>query len=127
MEFTLQVSIPASAEAIYQAWLTSEGHTAMTGGEATASDVPNQVFTAWDTYITGRNLILEPNRRIVQSWRTTQFADHEPDSQIEILLAEAGGKTELTLIHTQVPEDGEHYIQGWKDHYFEPMKAYFGR
>ena len=125
MEFTLKTTIDASAEKIYTAWLSSEGHTKMTGGVATISDQVGASFTAWDGYIEGKNLELEPYRRIVQSWRTSQFEEEEPDSQLEILLNEVDGQTELTLIHTNVPESGEHYIKGWDNHYFEPMKAYF--
>lgn len=120
-------TIPASPDEIYRAWLSSEGHTSMTGGEANCSDEIGTEFDAWDGYITGKNIALEPNRRIVQSWRTTQFEDSEPDSQIEVLLKPAENGTLLTLKHTSVPDDGDHYRSGWQDHYFEPMKEYFGQ
>ena len=125
MEFTLKTIIQASAKEIYTAWLDSEGHSKMTGGAANASDKPGESFTAWDGYIEGKNLALEPYKRIVQSWRTSEFEQGEEDSQIEILLKETEDQTELTLIHTQVPEGGDNYIQGWKEHYFHPMKSYF--
>lgn len=125
MKFTLKTTLDALPKDIYAAWLSSEGHTKMTGGVATASDIPGDPFTAWDGYIEGKNLILEKDKRIVQSWRTSQFEAAEEDSQIEILLREKDGQTELTLIHTKVPESGEHYQKGWEDHYFQPMKAYF--
>ncbi|MCE7992520.1 MAG: hypothetical protein HEP71_11085 [Roseivirga sp.] len=125
MEFELKTTINSGAKEIYTAWLTSEGHTNMTGGEASASDEVGDDFTAWDGYIKGQNLELEPYSRILQSWRTSQFEAYEVDSQIEILLKETDGQTELTLIHTNVPESGEHYIKGWDNHYFQPMKAYF--
>ncbi|MEX0291291.1 MAG: SRPBCC domain-containing protein [Flavobacteriaceae bacterium] len=127
MEFTLKTIINATAEEIYTAWLSSEGHTNMTGGEATASDKLGSHFTAWDGYIEGKNLVLEPFARIVQSWRSSQFEAHEEDSQIEVLLSEVDGATELTLIHTTVPESGEHYKKGWDNHYFQPMKKYFSK
>lgn len=82
-------------------------------------------FTAWDDYIEGENLALEPNKRIVQSWRTSEFLDNEPDSQIELILKDDGNQTELTLIHTNLSENGEQYKKGWEDHYFEPMRDYF--
>lgn len=125
MEFTLKTTINASAKEIYEAWLSSEGHTNMTGGEASISDKIGAEFTAWDGYIEGINLELKPYKRILQSWRTSQFEEQEEDSQIEILLKEVDGQTELTLIHTKVPESGEHYKKGWDNHYFQPMKAYF--
>jgi activator of HSP90 ATPase len=127
MEFTLKTRIEAPAEEIYKAWLSSDGHTKMTGGAATSTNKVGSSFTAWDNYIHGGNKILEPYSRIVQSWRTSQFEEGEEDSQIEILLKEEKGATELTLIHTNVPESGEHYIKGWDEHYFQPMKTYFSK
>ena len=127
MEFTLKTKINTSAKEIYKAWLNSEGHSNMTGGAAIISDKPGDNFTAWDGYIEGKNIELEPYKRILQTWRTSQFKDQEEDSQIEILLNEIDGQTELTLIHTNVPESGEHYKKGWDNHYFQPMNEYFSK
>jgi activator of HSP90 ATPase len=88
MEFTLITKINARAEQLYNAWLSSDGHTKMTGGSATTSDNIGDSFTAWDGYIGGKNMELEPNKRILQSWRTGQFLEDEGDSQIEVLLNE---------------------------------------
>jgi len=125
MEFILKTSFNTTAKKIYETWLSSEGHTKMTGGSAIISDKIRDEFTAWDGYIEGKNIDLEPNKRIFQTWRTSQFNETEEDSQIEVLLNEVDGKTELTLTHTNLSESGEHYKQGWEDHYFEPMREYF--
>jgi activator of HSP90 ATPase len=127
-EFTVSDVIPASPRQIYDAWLSSEGHERITGGQAariTAQEGAD--FTAWDGYITGRNLRLEPDRLIVQSWRTTQFTQTDPDSQIEILLEAVAGGTRITLHHTNVPDGHLGYRDGgWQEHYFETMKEHFG-
>ena len=125
MEFTVTTNIKATAKQIYKSWLSTQRHTKMTGGGAFVSDKIGDSFTAWDNYIKGKNLILEPYHRIVQTWRSANFEDHEDDSQIEVTLLEIEGGTEITLKHTNVPESGEHYIKGWDEHYFEPMKHYF--
>ncbi|MFK8036962.1 MAG: SRPBCC domain-containing protein [Crocinitomicaceae bacterium] len=125
MEFTLKTTIKASAKDIYVAWMSSDGHTKMTGGEAEISDEIEADFTAWDGYIEGKNIALEPYKRIVQSWRTHDFEDSDENSQIEILLNEMDNGTELTLIHTGLSESGGHYKKGWDDSYFKPMKDYF--
>ncbi len=125
MEFILKTNFNTTAKKIYESWLTSEGHTRMTGGSASVSGKIGDKFTAWDGYIEGKNIDLEPNKRIFQTWRTPQFDEDEEDSQIEVLLDEVNGKTKFTLIHTNLPESGEHYKQGWEDHYFEPMRKYF--
>ncbi|PTM11169.1 MAG: hypothetical protein DA407_02200 [Bacteroidetes bacterium] len=125
MEFTLTTTIKATAKQIYKSWLSTQGHTKMTGGVAFVSDKVGETFTVWDGYITGANVALEPYNRIVQSWRSTNFEDHEADSQIEVLLSEHNDETILTLKHTNLPESGEHYKKGWDEHYFTPMKKYF--
>jgi len=125
MEFILKTNFNTTAKKIYETWLSSEGHTKMTGGSAIISDKIGDKFIAWDGYIEGKNIDLEPNKRIFQTWRTSQFNEDEDDSQIEVLLNEVDGKTELTLIHTNLSESGEHYKIGWQDHYFEPMGKYF--
>lgn len=125
MEFTEKALFKATAKEIYLAWLNSKAHSDMTGGTAEVSDVEGDTFSAWDDYIEGRNLVLEPFHRIVQTWRTSEFNEDEPDSEIEILLVEKSGETELTLIHRNLPESGEQYRKGWSDFYFTPMKAYF--
>jgi activator of HSP90 ATPase len=125
MQFTLKTTIKASAKEIYSAWLSSEGHTNMTGGKANVSDKIGGNFTAWDGYIWGKNISLESNYKIIQSWRSSQFVASEEDSIIEVILNETNDETEVTLIHSNVPESGEHYKKGWDEHYFQPMKLYF--
>lgn len=125
LEFEVSEEISASPQVIFDAWLDSEGHSNMTGGAAEASSEVGAEFQAWDGYIQGRNLELEPGRRIVQSWRTSNFEASDPDSEIEILLEPTDGGTKVTLRHTKLPPHGTQYQQGWIDHYFVPMKQYF--
>ncbi|MDP1713980.1 MAG: SRPBCC domain-containing protein [Anaerolineales bacterium] len=126
-EFTLTAAFNTSAEAIYKAWLTTQGHTLMTGSPATIDGREGGDFTAWDGYIWGSFLELEEYKRIVQVWRTGEFPEEAKDSRVEVLLEEANGETKLKLFHTIIPEgQAESYKQGWDDFYFKPMKEYFG-
>src|SRR5512137_897347 len=111
--FEISDLIPASPEHIYHAWLDAAEHGAFTGGTATGKAKVGSKFTAWDGYISGTNLELEPNRRIVQSWRTTEFPADSPDSLLEILLVAQGERTKITLVHSNIPEgQGQDYYQG---------------
>jgi uncharacterized protein YndB with AHSA1/START domain len=124
--FTLTSLIPASPQEIYEAWLDSVTHSEMTGGQAIMSDEIGAEVSAYDGYITGRNLELVPAERIVQSWRTTQFADEHEDSLITVTLEDADTGALLTLVHTNVPDDQTSYERGgWEEYHFETMKAYF--
>ena len=78
-DFKLSCTLPASPEAVYDAWLDSACHGAMTGAPATIGKRVGEPYAAWDGYITGKTLELVPGRRIVQSWRTSEFADADPD------------------------------------------------
>lgn len=125
MEFTITAQIKASAQDIYNAWLTSSGHSQMTGGDAEVTDFVDGSFTAWDGYITGKNVELQPNTLIRQTWRTSEFEDNEEDSSLEIRLSETGGITEIILTHRNLPAHGMQYKEGWKESYFDPMQVYF--
>lgn len=118
--------MPATMEQVFKAWLSSEGHTLMTGSKAEVNPIVGGEFKAWDGYIWGETLEMDPSQRIVQTWRTTEFPESSPDSKIEIVLEEAESGTKITLSHTQIPKgQADSYKQGWEDHYFTPMREYF--
>jgi uncharacterized protein YndB with AHSA1/START domain len=54
VKFEISVIINASPSEIYKAWLDSDLHSKMTGGEAICSTEKEGEFTAWDGYILGR-------------------------------------------------------------------------
>lgn len=128
----LTAVLPASADRIYSAWLDSTEHARMTGGKAVVDPSVGGEFSAWDGYIEGKTLQLEPGRRIVQSWRSSDFPLGAGDSRLEVHLldvpADQGGGCEITIIHTEIPEgQGAQYDSGWRSHYLEPMLKYFGK
>lgn len=128
MKEKLQISgvFPVSAKRLYDAWLNSREHSKFTGSKANIRPVIGSRFSAWNKYITGSNLKLQPYGRIVQLWRTTDFPPGALDSRLEILFEKVNRGTRLILIHTQIPEgQAKNYKKGWKEHYFTPMKEYF--
>ena len=127
-EFTMTTIIPADPQKVYHAWMDSAEHAAFTGSPAEIDNRVGGKFTAWDNYIQGKTLALEPSRHILQSWRTTEFPDSSPDSSLEVTLEPAEGGTRLTLVHTAIPDgQADEYRQGWEDYYFIPLVAYFSQ
>jgi activator of HSP90 ATPase len=127
-EFELTLIFPAIPDEIFDGWLSSEGHSQFTGSPANVEGNVGGKFTAWDGYIWGVTLELERSRRILQAWRTSEFPEDAPDSQVEILLEKVKGGTRLTLKHTNIPDgQAEGYKQGWEDFYFKPMREYWGK
>jgi activator of HSP90 ATPase len=126
--FQFSCTLPASPEAVYDAWLDSAGHSAMTGAAAKIGKRIGDPFTAWGGYITGKTLELHPGRRIVQSWRTSDFSEGEPDSTVMVELEPTKTGAQLTLSHHGVPGGQTQFAtSGWQDFYFTPMKTYFER
>jgi len=128
MAYDFEVSdvIPARVDVIFDTWISSDGHTAMTGSPAKVDPTEGGAYEAWDGYITGTTLVLEPGRRIVQTWRTSEFTEADEDSQIEVLLEPAENATKVTIRHTDVPDGHRSYENGgWQSNYFDPMREYF--
>ena len=57
--FELFIALPATPQEIYSAWLSSDGHTALTGSPARVDGQVGGEFTAWDGYIFGVTLELD--------------------------------------------------------------------
>lgn len=125
ISFVIKVEFPISAGEMYQAWLNSEIHSAMTGAKAVCSEKPGAKFSAWDGYISGENQFLIPDQEIIQSWRTSDFKPGDHDSEIIIRLKNLKKGCVLELTHHHIPADQPDYKQGWKEHYFKPMREYF--
>lgn len=124
--FTVSAEIPASPRIVYDAWLDGDQHGEMTQSPATASTVVGGAFSAHDGYIWGINLELVDGERILQTWRTTQFIDADPDSSIEMTFEASPAGTLVTLRHWNIPAgQAEGYESGWQDFYFSPMQDYF--
>ena len=126
--FTVSTALPAEPERVFRAWLSTEGHSAMTGSPAKVEPRVGGSFSAWGGYITGKTVALRPYSRIVQSWRTSEFSEADPDSQIEIVIEPAEGGALLTLTHSDIPQgQADSYESGWEESYFAPMRKYFER
>jgi uncharacterized protein YndB with AHSA1/START domain len=125
----LKTTIPAATiQQVYEAWMDSRKHADFTGDQADIQPEVGGSFTIGGGYITGQNLELEPYRRIVQAWRTTEFPDAAPDSWLEVILEDTPEGCSLILNQKNLPEDQvDSYRDGWQEYYFEPLQKYFAK
>jgi activator of HSP90 ATPase len=121
-----EVTIPAAPEQVYDVFMDAKKHSEVTGSKATCNPVVGGKFTAWDGYISGRNLELEKGKRIVQEWVTTEWPQDYPPSKLELTFNRVDGNTELVMVHSNVPaEQKDELLEGWTEFYWEPLKNYF--
>lgn len=116
------VALRVSPHDVYEALMDSRKHSQLTGAKASISREVGGKFSAFDGYCEGTNLQLVPDKKIVQSWRASDWAeDHY--SKVTFSLKEVKDGTHLTFTQTGVPEEQyEDIAQGWRDYYWAPMK-----
>lgn len=122
-------TVPVAPTTLYFAWIDSTQHAAMTGGGPAKIDGNvGAKYTAMNGYISGKLVILDLGRRMVMSWRTTDFPKDAPDSRVEIHLEALGPSSRILVLHTEIPEgQAEKYKALWNEKYFAPMRAYFSK
>ena len=122
----LRTVVPVPPARVFSAWVDAKEHARFTGAAATSAPRVGGRFTAWDGYIEGSYLELDPGRRLVMTWRTSEFPADHGDSCLELRLTAIDGGTEIHLVHTGLPEgQGVRYESGWSEFYFQPLARYF--
>ncbi len=128
-KFKVSVKLHCTAKDVFTGWLNDKVHSAFIGGhEAVTSPNEGGAFSAWDGYITGTNVEIFPYKKIIQKWRTTDFAPEDEDSLIELFFTFKDDHTLVTITHTNIPDGlGDKFKKGWKEYYFSHMKKYFDK
>lgn len=97
------------------------------GGRVEMSPEVGGAFSAFGGHITGRNVELVPNERIVQAWRAASWGPGQY-SIARFELTEQGTGTKLIFDHKGFPDgQGAHLAEGWKANYWEPLEKYFAQ
>ncbi len=122
------VTFKASPEELFSTYLDSKKHGAVIGDKVSVSRKVGAAFSAFDGSLRGRNLVIVPNRLIVQSWRAETWKKSDPDSLLILLFSKMGGGSQIELIHMDVPGHTYQTIKnGWPKHYWKPWKVYLKR
>jgi activator of HSP90 ATPase len=120
-----EVIFKASPQALYEALMEGKRHSAFSGGAP--AEISREVGGPWSAFggqISGRNIELVPNQRIVQAWRSKDW----PEGVYSIVRFEfkaEGPGTRLVLDHVGFPEgEAEHLSSGWQKMYWDPLQKY---
>jgi activator of HSP90 ATPase len=125
---TQSVVLPAPAEHLHSIYLDPALHAAVTGAPVMVGAEPGALFHAFNGQISGTTLSVVTPRLIVQSWRSMNFRDSDPDSTLILAFVPEGENGRIDLIHIDVPEQDYLAVsEGWAKYYWEPWKRYFAR
>ena len=119
------VRFAAPPEQLFEMYLDSKKHSDATGGVARLSRKAGGKFTAWGGHLEGLNLLIVPNKVIVQLWRSSHWPASDPDSVLILRFSKAPGGGRVDLVHENVPgHDHKGVTRGWQKYYWGPWKKY---
>ncbi len=120
-----EIIFKASPIRVYEALTDSKQFSLVTGGTPTEiSKEEGGSFSCFGGMVTGRNIELVPNQRIVQAWRAGNW-DAGVYSIVKFDLKEQGSDTLLVFDHSGFPESqGEHLAAGWHENYWKLLEKY---
>lgn len=120
-----EILFNASPQRVYAALTDAQRFSAFTGGAP--SEISREAggpFSGFGGMITGRQLELVPDRRVVQAWRAGNWGEGIY-SIVRFELHAQGSQTRLAFDHTGFPEEQrEHLEAGWRKMYWEPLERY---
>jgi activator of HSP90 ATPase len=120
-----ELEFPVAPHRIYEALLDSKKFSAFSGVPAEINREAGGAFSLFGGQITGRNVELVPDRRIVQAWRAASWPEGVY-SIVRFELQAQGAGTRMIFDHTGFPPKlRDSLASGWQEHYFGPLKKYF--
>ena len=119
------VTFKNSPHEVYEALMDSGKHSKFTGAKATISRRIGGKFSIYEGDVTGTNLELLQDEKIVQSWRIVMEGWPEDHfSKATFSMRALKGGTRLDFTQSGVPEECyESVSQGWHDYYWKPIEG----
>ena len=121
MDFNYELEINADPEEVFAALTVPFQIELWSGYPADMKAEEGYEFSLWEGDITGKNLEVKPNKRLVQEW---YFGDRAECSIAALDLKRDGACTRVVLRHTNIPEEVyEEITEGWREYYLGAIKG----
>lgn len=121
--FKKYFKLAAAPEDVYNALTNKNMIEIWTGEDAEMGDLPGSEFSLWDGSITGINMELVKDSKIVQEWF---FGEQEEKSIVTIKLHRDKKGTNMEVLHTNIPDEAyDNIAEGWQEDYFDALNQLF--
>ena len=129
MEFSVSKKINAAPEKIFKAWTNAEQLKMWSApGDMIAQKAESDPRVggryllamknpAGEIYIAkGEYKEIVENKKLVYTWRWDSWPEETPDSIVSVEFNDNGEQTEITITHSQLPDEQaiERHKQGWE-------------
>lgn len=112
----------ATAAELFDIFLNAKKHSAIHGGaETKISKKEGDTFSLMNGNLSGKNLMIVPNRMIVQSWRGNVWEKSDLDSILTLIFSDTKDGGQIEMVHSFTPNQ---FPELWDKIYWKPMKDY---
>jgi len=115
----------ATAEELFDIFVNPKKHAEIHDGAVTKiSSKEGAVFSLINGNLKGKNLLIVPNRMIVQSWRGNVWEKNDLDSVLALVFTNTPNGGQIDLVQAFTPDQ---FHELWKQVYWQPMKEFLKR
>ena len=111
-----------SASALFDIFLDPKKHSRIHGGAvAKITRIEGDKFSVLDGNLNGKNLLIVPDRMIVQSWRGNVWEENDLDSILTLVFSNTKTGAQIYLTHSCTPKQ---FKELWRKVYWDPIKEF---
>ena len=115
----------ATAEELFNIFVNPKKHSAIHGGATTKiSNKEGDNFSLLNGNLNGKNLLIVPNKMIVQTWRGNVWEKDDLDSVLTLVFSDTKTGGQIEMVHAFTPNQ---FTQLWNEIYWQPMKEFIKR
>lgn len=124
MAIRQSIQFSCRPEKLYEAILSDIEFGHATGAPADIVSEEGSSFSCFGGQITGRQIELKKNKRIVQAWRVGSWPEGVY-SIVKFDIDGSDGSTVVTLDQSGFPDDAEPHLEvGWHKMYWSPLRTH---
>jgi len=112
----------ATAAELFDIFVNPQKHSAIHGG-ATAKISGNEGdrFSLLDGNLNGKNLLIVPDKMIVQAWRGNVWEKDDLDSILTLVFSDTRNGAQIEMVHAFTPDQ---FRELWNEIYWQPIKEF---
>src|SRR6185436_12753675 len=115
----------APAAELFDIFVNPKKHSAIHGGAGTKiSNKEGDSFSSLNGNLNGKNLLIVPDRMIVQAWRGNVWEKDDLDSVLALVFSDTRTGGQIEMVHAFTPNQ---FTELWNEIYWQPMKEFIKR
>ena len=115
----------APAAELFDIFVNPKKHSAIHGGAGTKiSNQEGDSFSLLNGNLNGKNLLIVPDRMIVQAWRGNVWEKDDLDSVLALVFSDTRTGGQIEMVHAFTPNQ---FTELWNEIYWQPMKEFIKR